>query len=270
MAKVLEPSKTKIARRVIEVFEFFDEQNPTATVMDIVRRYGRPQSSTSELLASLVELGLLYKDSYSRAYFPTPRMATLSSSAQPAMIRSGRLFAFMDQLAQSTHCSVALFGIVGTHVQVFRSAPASPVATRPLGSGTSECLSDTAVGLLLLSTMPPEQARSLLWRLNAEAPEDRRISLLELVELVATCRRQGHATGKAGFDTDALVTATLLPRREDERPLALGLFHAQHAAIDVDALLATMKRGIERSATDERSEDNPWSDNTAISLVRAV
>ena len=76
MATVLESNKTKIAKRVIEVFEFFDQGSPSATVMDIVRRYRRPQSSTSELLASLVEMGLLYKDMRSRSYSPTPRLAT--------------------------------------------------------------------------------------------------------------------------------------------------------------------------------------------------
>ena len=55
-------NKAKIARRVIEVLEFFDDNHREATVMDIVRRCNRPQSSTSELLSSLVELGLLHKD----------------------------------------------------------------------------------------------------------------------------------------------------------------------------------------------------------------
>ena len=53
-------NKAKIARRVIEVLEYFDDNHREATVMDIVRRYNRPQSSTSELLSSLVDLGLLY------------------------------------------------------------------------------------------------------------------------------------------------------------------------------------------------------------------
>src|SRR5438093_10206017 len=76
---VPEANKAKTARRVIEVLEYFDEQNPHATVMDIVRRYKRPQSSTSELLASLVEMGILYKDAASRSYTPTPRAALLGS-----------------------------------------------------------------------------------------------------------------------------------------------------------------------------------------------
>ena len=59
-------NKAKIAKRVVEVLDFFDDDHREATVMDIVRRYNRPQSSTSELLSSLVELGLLYKDPYSK------------------------------------------------------------------------------------------------------------------------------------------------------------------------------------------------------------
>ena len=75
MAMALDSNKTKIARRVIEVFEFFASEQRRATVMDIVRRYDRPQSSTSELLGALVEMGLLYKDPQSRSYAPTPRLA---------------------------------------------------------------------------------------------------------------------------------------------------------------------------------------------------
>ena len=72
-------NKARIARRVIEVLEFFDDRHGEATVMDIVRRYDRPQSSTSELLSSLVELGILYKDPQNRSYRPTPRAAMLGA-----------------------------------------------------------------------------------------------------------------------------------------------------------------------------------------------
>ena len=158
MATALEPNKAKIAKRVIEVFEFFNENSQKATVMDIVRRYGRPQSSTSELLATLVEMGLLYKDSRSRYYSPTPRLAALGVSAQPEIIRNGHLFAFMDRLAQTTRNSVALFGMVGTSVQIFRLSAGPEPGLRDIGYGACEQLSASAAGLLLLSTLPPEQA----------------------------------------------------------------------------------------------------------------
>jgi DNA-binding IclR family transcriptional regulator len=267
MATVLESNKTKIAKRVIEVFEFFDESNAKATVMDIVRRYGRPQSSTSELLASLVEMGLLYKDARSRSYSPTPRLATLGSSAQPSIIRDGRLFAFMDRLSFQTRCSVALFGMVGTHVQIFRwSAGADPL-TNDLGCGASEQLSSSTAGLLLLSTLGADQAGRMLWRLNAEAASAHKFNPNEYGERVAAFRRQGHATGHSGFIAGAQVTATLLPRGADERPLALGLIYANNAAIDSDALVSTLTRGVAQCAA---PEDGPFANVPLTPLMMAV
>lgn len=248
MATVLESNKTKIAKRVIEVFEFFDQASPRATVMDIVRRYGRPQSSTSELLASLVEMGLLYKDPRSRAYSPTPRLATLGSSAQPEMIRDGRLFAFMDRLAYSTRHSVALFGMVGTHVQIFRWSAGGD--SMPLGTGASEPLSSSAAGLLLLSTHAADQAGRMLWRLNAEASGDAKFNPTEMGERVAAFRRCGHATGPSGFLAEADVTAVLLPRAGEERPLALGVLHPA-SGIDTEALVGTLRHGIGQCAAPE-------------------
>ncbi|WP_174273146.1 helix-turn-helix domain-containing protein [Sphingomonas bacterium] len=251
MATLLESNKTKIAKRVIEVFEFFDETNAKATVMDIVRRYRRPQSSTSELLASLVEMGLLYKDARSRSYSPTPRLATLGTAAQPEIIRDGRLFAFMDRLAFSTRHAVALFGMIGTHAQIFRWSPGSDDATRDLGCGASQPLSASAAGLLLLSTYSNDHAGRMLWRLNAEAPDGAKFNPAELRDRVADYRRQGHATGAAGFVPAVRLTATLLPCTTHERPLALGVFHPDAAAVDTDALVATLGRGIAQCASPE-------------------
>jgi DNA-binding IclR family transcriptional regulator len=255
MATVLEPNKAKIAKRVIEVFEFFNETNQKATVMDIVRRYGRPQSSTSELLATLVEMGLLYKDSRSRYYSPTPRLAALGISAQPDIIRNGHLFAFMDRLAQTTRHSVALFGMVGTSVQIFRLSSGPEPVLREIAYGACEQLAASAAGLLLLSTLPPEQSNRILWRLNAEAPAEEKFNPAETRDHVAGLRRQGYAMGDAGFCPGLQMVTTLLPRTGAERPLALGLMYPAHAAsIDAEALVATMNRGIAQCGARGESE----------------
>ena len=254
MATVLESNKTKIAKRVIEVFEFFDQSSRKATVMDIVRRYGRPQSSTSELLASLVEMGLLYKDARSRSYSPTPRLATLGAAAQPEIIRDGRLFAFMDRLAFSTRHAVALFGTVGTHVQIFHWSQGQSPLTRNLASGAAEMLSSSAAGLLLLSTAENDQVRRILWRLNAEAAADAKFNPAEMADRVAAFRRAKHASGASGFAANLQVTAALLPCAPDERPLALGLLYGADAAVDADALTATLQHGIAQCVAPEAIE----------------
>lgn len=265
----LDSNKAKIAKRVIEVFEFFGGASQPATVMDIARRYGRPQSSTSELLSSLVEMGLLYKDPASRSFMPTPRLATLGLAAQPETIRDGRLFNYMDRLAQTTRKTVGLFGIVGTHVQVFRwISPARPLS-REIGCGSSELLSNSTAGLLLLSMLPTEQARGMLWRLNAEAAPDARFDHAEMVERVTEMRRKGHASGESGFIATARMSAVLLPRYTDERPLALGVLYPSEVAREADALVETMKHGIAQVFNDHANEyASPAA--APIEFIRAV
>lgn len=256
---LLDSNKTKIARRVIEVFEYFDQDHRTVTVMDIVRRYGRPQSSTSELLCSLVEMGLLYKDPRSRAYRPTPRLAVMGASAQPPAIQGGRLFAFMDDLARSTRHGVALFGMVGAHVQIFHWSPAPSADAPALLRGRSELLSASAAGHLLLSTLDAGLAGRLLRRLNAEAPQGGKFSTAELGQRIALYGSQGHVTGVGGFLPGSLVTAALVPCPGDDRPLALGFLYPEHAAVDPQALVGTLRRGIAAcAAEDQRVPSAPF------------
>lgn len=265
MATVLESNKAKIAKRVIEVFEFFDNNNRQATVMDIVRQYGCPQSSTSELLASLVDMGLLYNDGHSRTYTPTPRLATLGSGAQSDVVRNGRLFAFMDRLAQSSHHSVALFGMVGTHVQIFRWAAATFLAGHGVGSGTSERLSDSAAGLLLVSTMSGDAPGKILRRLNAEAPDEGKFSYSAMLDQVTQFGRDRHATGRAGFVDNANVTAVLVPQLKGECPLAVGLVYPGNNKVDVAALVTTIQAGLEACCSDRMGAAADFP-----SLMRAV
>jgi len=244
MATGLDSNRTKIAKRVIEVFDYFGTTNKSATVMDIVRRYGRPQSSTSELLASLVEMGLLYKDPMTRSYLPTPRLATLGGAAQPEFIRDGRLYTYMDRLAQSTRHTVALFGMVGTHTQVFRVSSGADEGAAPLDQGDSSSLYASATGLLLLATLGQEQTKKTLWRLNSEAEADQKFVHAEYCERAATYRQQGHAVGPAGFVPGAQVTAALVPVSPGDRPLVLGVIYPEGSMIGTEALLETLRYGV--------------------------
>lgn len=253
MVAVLEPNKTKIAKRVFEIFEFFCDNGQKATVMDIVRRYGRPQSSTSELLSSLVEMGLLYKDPRSRAYTPTPRIAALGTSAQPKMFRNGGLFTLMDNLAELNGRCYALLGMVNTQIQIFRLSQSESPVTNKIAYGAFEQLAASVAGLLLLSTSAPDHVARLLWRLNAEAEPEERFDLSELKGRIGRFRMQGYAVGEAGFVPGLQVAATLLPRSRVRGPLALGVFFTEYYDIDTKGLIAEMKQGIAKCAAVEPS-----------------
>jgi DNA-binding IclR family transcriptional regulator len=254
MVSVLEPNKTKIAKRIIEVFEYFSDTGQKATVMDIVRRYGRPQSSTSELLSCLVAMGLLYKEPRSRCYTPTPRLAALGTSAQPEIIRDGGLFTFMDRFAKDTENAVALFGMVETRVQIFRlSYGTSPISTG-VTCGASARISASAAGLLLLSTFAPDHASRMLWRLYAEADSEAKFDLAEVRARVATYRCQGYAVGEVGFAPGVKVAATLLPRSSIRRPLSMGIIIPANSETNVASLLEQLNRGIAKCA--RRQDDH--------------
>lgn len=256
-----ESNKAKIAKRVVEVLEFFDEDHPQATVMDIVRRYNRPQSSTSELLSSLVGLGLLYKDPLSRSYTPTPRAALLGSSVQSSIVRDGRLSGLIDRLSAQTGLGVAVLGMVGLHVQIFswRSGkhPLRTSQTNGFCGGQQERLTDSAAGLLLLSTLPPARREGLMRRLNAEASPDRLFSIADMAAKVHACQDKGAFAGVAGFGSIADVTAMLLPEQRANQPLAIALVYEPSEQINADALMRTLIDAVSRFAADsERTMDN--------------
>lgn len=249
----IESNKAKIAKRVIEVLEFFDEEHPQATVMDIVRRFDRPQSSTSELLSSLVDLGLLYKDPCSRSYSPTPRAAMLGSSVQPSVVRDGRLTGLIDRLSAQTGLGVAVFGMVGLKAQIFSwRAGKRPLKTSGVAGfcgGLHESLAETAAGWLLLSTVAQPRRDGMIRRLNAEAAPEKKFSFPEMATSVQLCRDEMHVRGKAGFGSIADVTAVLLPGQPDNQPLALGLVYEPSAQIDPVSLLNSLNDAV-ASCTD--------------------
>lgn len=253
----VESNKAKIAQRVIEVLEFFDEQHPQATVMDIVRRFNRPQSSTSELLSSLVNLGLLYKDPCSRSYSPTPRAALLGAAVQPKIVRDGQLTGLIDRLSAQTGLSVAVFGMVGLKAQIFswRSGMRTLRTSAPAGfaGGQQEHLADSAVGWLLLSTVAAPRRDGMIRRLNAEASPERKFSFSDMVSQVQQCRDHGYASGVAGFGSIADVTAVLLPGQPENQPLAIGLVYEPSGQIAPAVLLQSLRDSVARCTEEQGS-----------------
>lgn len=253
----MQPHKAKIAERVIEIFEFFAQERRPATVTDIVYRCGRPQSSTSELLKVLVTLGMLYRDSETRSYVPTPRLAALGQALQPEAIGSGRLFSYMARLAQTSRCGIGLFGMVGTRVQVLHWESGGEPRGRRIAGGQAVQLSSSAVGLLLLSSLGEEQAGKVLWRLRAEAGTEREgFDLREAKVRTAAFGRTGRAVGASGFAPGTDVAAVMLPGYLDERSLALGAIYPAGSAVDPEAILSTLQRGVQQ-CTFETCEIEP-------------
>lgn len=247
-------NKAKIAKRVIEVLDYFDDDHREATVMDIVRRYNRPQSSTSELLSSLVELGLLYKDPYSRSYSLSPRAALLGSNGQTGAVRDGRLVRLVDRLAAQTGLSVGLFGMVGLNTQIlsWRNGQRGMTArSRSMFGGMQEPLLESAIGWLMLSTIAQPRRDGVVRRLIAEAAEDHKVPFAEMTQRLDRCRNEASGIGPAGFNSGAEVVAVLLPGQPGEHPMAVGLVHAPDSQLNAESLKACIEEAIAHCLQDE-------------------
>lgn len=246
-----ESNKAKIAKRVVEVLDYFDDQHREATVMDIVRRYNRPQSSTSELLSSLVDLGLLYKDPYSRSYSLTPRAAMIGAVAQPDFVRSGGLTTLVDRVTAQTGLSIAVFGMVGLNAQVFNfrlGARQMAAANRvTLAKGLQERLSSSAAGWLLLSTIPQPRRDGMIRRLNAEASDDQKFSVSEMSERLNACIDHGLVRGMAGFGSSVETCAILLPNQPENRPMAIGFVYEPSVRVEERGLVDCLREAVRRS-----------------------
>jgi len=247
-------NKAKIARRVIEVLDFFDDHNSEATVMDIVRRYGRPQSSTSELLTSLVDLGILAKDRHARSYRLTPRAALLGACGQPEAVRDGRLVRLIDRLSAQTGLGVGLFAIAGLNAQLISWRSPSPARRGP-HSGSQEPLCHSAAGWLLLSSIERMRCEGLVRRLNAEAEDSAKFSPAEMMARIDSCRHAGHTFGPAGFGTQGDALAMLIPEQVAGQPLAIAVHYRRDDSVNEANLLQSLEEAMRRVLAAPEAEE---------------
>jgi len=244
------PKKVKSAERVLEVLRYFNADRQEATVMDIAREMGYPQSSTSELLQCLVMLGYLHRDRFARTYRPTARVALLGAWVQPKLFRRGHLLPMLDRLAEETGQTVFLASKVGLTMQYIHVVAPRDGRAASLSEGTSTMLLRSAAGKALLSTQDQEQTRKLIHRLNAETDDPAlRVQFGDFIAELDKVRARGYAAepGEPG----SAVVSILLPRTRadaaaDER-LVMGI-HGPAAEIteNEESLVAAMRGAVAR------------------------
>ncbi|MDF8334946.1 helix-turn-helix domain-containing protein [Novosphingobium cyanobacteriorum] len=219
MATVLREKKIKSADRVLEIFEMFSADRQEVTVMDVARTLNVPQSSTSELLGSLVRRGYLQRDRAARTFRPTARVALLGAWVQPQLFRHGRLLPMMDSLQEETGEGVVLASMIGLDIKhVHVVGDSLPEA---LASGTEHHVLHSPFGIALLSAMYRGNVRALVHRLNAESDPSLHVRYSDLEVQLNRASKQGYVVGELGNGVAAVVV--LLPQRLGEEQLVIGI-----------------------------------------------
>lgn len=216
MSKSLEAKAIKSAQRVFEVLEYFDQEHLEASVSDISRCYGYPQSSASELLSYMVHLGYLCRGSRGRTFRLSMRVAMLGTWVQPDLIRSGRLLRLIDELASETGATVVLATNNGVRLRCLHVVGRGENAPH---QGDCLPLLHSAEGRALLLTTDRELVRKYVHRLNAEAEsEAERVRFDELAADLDASSARGYVRRR---DEQGASYAILIPTTHSHEPLVL-------------------------------------------------
>jgi DNA-binding IclR family transcriptional regulator len=216
----------KSARRTLQVFELFAELQRPATVSEIYRRLGLPQSSVSKLLRSFVKLGYMEYDSISRTFVPTLRMAILSGWVQDRWVGETSILRVMESLCRELGTSAILGVQNDTQVlyMLVLGATKKPKPRPVLPVGTLAPICPAAVGKALLMTKSDKEVGLLVRRINSdESDPTRLVNLTALLKDLAECRRRGYALSTGAVIPGVSVIAAPWPLLPGQPQMALGL-----------------------------------------------
>ena len=241
-------STVKSAARVLEVLEYFDRVRRAASVMEIARALGYPQSSASVLLRSLVELGYLEIDATRRAYLPTPRVTLLGSWVEPLLSPGGAILKLMEELGRETGETIILGVPAGDTVRYIHVVQATGAMRLHVGPGTVRPMAISGMGRLFMSSMDADRVRRIVARYNAEADDDaRQLKLAAVRTDLASIRGDGYVPSFDRLTPGAGGISILLPVEPHGVPMALAIGGLSHTISEGrDRFVQLMRRAIRR------------------------
>jgi DNA-binding IclR family transcriptional regulator len=214
----------KSARRVLEIFEYFAEKHTPATVSELSASLGYPQSSTSELLKSLLTLGYLGFDAGTRTYRPTLRVMLLGSWVHDEIFGHSSVMALLEDLHREFGHSVIVGMQQGIHVRYVVTLCGVQTGLPPFATGTLRPVCRAAVGKMLLAGKSRSEIALIARRANAQETDPKcRVAVPELLADIELCRRRGWAESSGNVVLGRNVIATALPPIPGQPELAIGL-----------------------------------------------
>lgn len=235
----------KSAKRVLEVLELFAERQEALGVGDVVAALGYPQSSTSTLLRSLVQLHYLHYDAAARKFMPTMRVALLGSWIHDRLFTSTSLNTLMEGLYKATGYTVLLGMQNDIYLQYIHLIP-GVIGEWYIKPGSLRPLCRAAIGKVLLARKPDVEVLGLLRRINAEETNpDNRVRPNDLFEDLNQIRRDGYACTEGAVIPTNGVVAIELPTPPSQPPMAIGIGAANsRIRAERDRLLSLLREAV--------------------------
>jgi DNA-binding IclR family transcriptional regulator len=220
--KSFDTAGVKSATRVLALLELFDRLERPASVTEIAREMGIPQSSTSMLVNSLIDRGYLTALPDRRVQ-PTPRVSMLGRWVDER-ITDGRVTRLMRDLGEETGETILLGIASDIHVLYIAVIPATRAMRLHIPAGTRRPIADSGMGLMLLSAMDDAEIfRRIARAAQAREPDAATLVPDDIMAEITAIRATGHALSASRIVPGAGIVCTLLPTADRSQPMAIGI-----------------------------------------------
>jgi hypothetical protein len=211
------PSFVPAAARAMALFELFSREKRELSNSDLARLMDLPESSCSDLLHTLHEMGYLLRTARSRRFYPTARllaMASEISSSDPTfLVGSEACEMLRDKTGETGLCGRIEGGVV--KVIAFTESRHTLRYKQDIGDKLS--LHVSAIGKAILAQSTPEEAARKLRLKPLKKIAPGTITDLDVLEKQITqARKQGWIwiENEGGEGLSAMAVAGLLGDQE--------------------------------------------------------
>ncbi|WP_051215289.1 IclR family transcriptional regulator [Granulicoccus phenolivorans] len=150
------------AARAMAVFEIFSREKRELTKSEVARLLDMPESSSSDLLDTLYQIGYLMRTPSTRRYYPTSRLQYLADE----VTGTGSLQAFAAEaaalLAERSEETCAAAILEGDRIKTLAVGEGRHRLRYVLNAGDTFTIHATALGKALLSALPADERGHLL------------------------------------------------------------------------------------------------------------
>ncbi|MFT9847064.1 IclR family transcriptional regulator [Aneurinibacillus sp. REN35] len=192
----MKSSQNQTIDRGLDVLLLFDEDNPSLTINEIVKKLGIPRSTTYRFVQILKQKGLLESIGQGR-YRPGWLTADLARLIRPRADLTELALPVMRALAKETKETVALTAVAGTKVSVIEHVESPQQLRLSYTTGQERPLHRGAPSKIILAYLRKEHRQVVLDKISATFDVE---TLEEELQLI---RAQGYAVTSEEVDPDA-------------------------------------------------------------------
>lgn len=209
-----EPDKNFVAslQKGLEVLTCFGRQHSRVTVSEVARLTDASAASARRSLLTLQALG--YLDSDGKRFWMCPKAllvahAYLASRPTPSLAQP-----MLDALSERTRQSASLGTLLDDDAIIIARSTARRSLSTGLGIGSRLPAYCSALGRILLASLPPAEAARRVHAMPRHALTPRTVFEADAVlELIARCREEGHAGSDGELELGVRSMAVPVPDR---------------------------------------------------------